>query len=238
MYEYIDDDILKEINETLDWHSGIELPDGRILGSLTRSKRDKPETIPDRRIEKLESEIGLQGKRILEIGCFEGAHTLGFLKYTKDVTAIDIRPSNVINTLTRLSVMGEKANVHVCNVEDLKAEDIKDKFDIVFHCGVFYHLKNPVKHFESLKGISEYILLDTHIAKETESKEVITGYSGMIIPEGGWLQPFAGKDVYAIWLCESSLRKLVTDNGYKVYQEWEYREERNGDRICWLLKAN
>ena len=161
MYKYLSDKNLNEINTRLDWHSGINLPDGRLLGSLTNSKRTEPETIPDYRVKRLNECLSLKDKSILEVGCFEGAHTLSFLEYTDDVTAIDIRPSNVINTLTRLSVMGKQANVFVANVEDL--DDSFGHFDIMFHCGVLYHLLDPITHFLKLRGLADYILLVTHI---------------------------------------------------------------------------
>ena len=237
MYEYINDDILKEINETLDWHSGIELPDGRILGSLTKSKRDKPETIPDKRIVRLHETLDLNGKSVLEVGCLEGAHTLSFLQYTDDVTAFDVRPKNVINTLMRLSVMGKKANVFVAEAEKVH---LRRRFDVMFHCGVFYHLIDPVNYMRKLEMAAKYILLDTHIAKQEESSVFPIWekqFSGHFIPENNWESPFAGKDEYAMWLTEDSLRKLIDESGYDIHEEWEHSTQRNGERICWLLKS-
>jgi len=240
MYSYLSDASLEEINKRLDWHSGITLPDGRILGSLTRSKRREPEAIPDYRVKRLDETLTLEGKKVLEVGCFEGAHTLSFLEYTDNVTAIDVRPSNVINTLTRLSVMGKKANVFVANVEDLDKE--LNQFDLLFHCGVLYHLVDPVRHLKKLEGMAEYILLDTHIAspEQTTEAEVIDGesYDVMRYTEGSWADPFSGKDSYASWLTEESLIKAIENAGYKVEENWETRKERNGSRVCWLLKRS
>lgn len=239
MYSYLSDSSLDEINKRLDWHSGITLPDGRLLGSLTRSKRKEPESIPDYRVKRLNDILSLQGKKVLEVGCFEGAHTLSFLEYTDDVTAIDVRPSNVINTLTRLSVMGKKANVFVANVEELDKK--LNHYDLLFHCGVLYHLVDPVRHLKRLEGMADYILLDTHIAspEQTTKAEVIDGnsYDVMKYTEGSWADPFSGKDSYASWLTEESLIKAIENAGYKVEQNWETRQERNGSRICWLLKS-
>ena len=185
-------------------------------------------------VERLHKTLDLNGKNVLEVGCFEGAHTASFLNYTDDVTAIDIRPQNVINTLIRLSVLGHKAKVLVANVEDLDGS--VEKFDILFHCGVLYHLTNPVKHFKKLSGLSDYILLDTHIAQPSVKSEEIDGYEGASRIEGGCSDPFSGKDSYAVWLTEDSLRSLIKDSGYSMFEEWETRNERNGLRVCWLLK--
>tara|TARA_R110000824_G_scaffold196011_2_gene379006 strand:- start:795 stop:1523 length:729 start_codon:yes stop_codon:yes gene_type:complete len=238
-YKYLSDSSLKEINSSLDWHSGVELPDGRVLGSLTNSKRTATEPIPDYRVSKLDDLIGLKDKSVLELGCFEGAHTLSFLEYTDDVTAVDVRPQNVINTLTRLSVFGKKADVFVCNVEDM--DNKLGVFDVIFHCGVLYHLSNPVEHFIKLKGMCKYMLLDTHIASDNINIKSITykdkKYTGSHYIEGGWADPFSGLDKSAFWLSEESLRILIQEAGYKVEEEWETRKERNGLRISWLLKT-
>ena len=238
MFNYLSDSSLQEINQRLDWHSAIKLPDDRILGSLTRSKRNQPENIPDYRVKRLDETLDLKDKTVLEVGCFEGAHTLSFLEYTDKVTAIDVRPSNVINTLMRLSVMGKKANVFVANVEDLNKQ--LNCYDVLFHCGVLYHLVDPVSHMKNLKGMAKYILLDTHIASEDQSttEEEFDGkvYEVMKYSEGSWADPFSGKDSHASWLTEECLREVIEDSGYSICEEWEKRKERNGTRICWLLK--
>lgn len=130
----------------------------------------------------------------------------------------------------RLSVLGHKANV-----EDLDGS--VEKFDVLFHCGVLYHLTNPVKHFKKLSGLSDYILLDTHIAHPSEKPEEMYGYEGVSRAESGWLDPFSGKDSYSVWLSENSLRSLIIDSGYSMFEEWETRTERNGLRVSWLLEA-
>src|SRR6187402_2570904 len=127
--------IISEVNSMLDWHAGTIL-NGEILGRLgvKAGKRTEPGDVPDRRIVNLHEAINLTGKSILEVGCFEGIHTLGLRLYCKDVTAVDIRPSNVVKTLTRLSMHGSDAKVFVADVETLSEEF--GSFDLVFHCGV------------------------------------------------------------------------------------------------------
>lgn len=236
MYKYLSDSNLKEINESLSWHSGVELPDGRILGSLTKSKRKDPEPIPDYRVQKLNETLDLAGRSVLELGCFEGAHTLSLLKYTDNVTAVDIRPQNVINTLTRLSVFGETAKVFVCNVEDIDKDFEEGYFDVIFHCGVLYHLKNPVEHLLKLKTMCSYMVLDTHIADDDSQTTKHEDHEGYFFGEGGWESPFAGKDDVAFWLTEDALKDVLQKANYDIEEEWEKRKERNGTRISWLLR--
>src|SRR5678816_860019 len=129
--------LVSEVNGMLDWHAGTVL-DGRILGRLgvRAGKRTEPGAVPDRRIVNLHELINLTGKSVLEVGCFEGIHTLGLRLYCQDVTAVDIRPSNVVKTLTRLSMHGSNAKVFVADVEALP--DQFGTFDLIFHCGVLY----------------------------------------------------------------------------------------------------
>ena len=79
----VTDEDLDEVNNMLDWHAGTLLPDGRLLGRLERTpgKRTRPDTVPDERIILLNRRVPLRGRSVLEIGCFEGIHTLGLCQF-------------------------------------------------------------------------------------------------------------------------------------------------------------
>jgi 2-polyprenyl-3-methyl-5-hydroxy-6-metoxy-1,4-benzoquinol methylase len=233
----IPDSTLSEINSMLDWRAGTLL-DGRILGRLgvTPGKRTSPGRIPDYRIEKLHQLVNLTGKSILEVGCFEGIHTLGLKLYSDDVTAIDIRPLNVVKTLARLSMHGANAKVFVADVEELSAEF--GQFDVVFHCGVLYHLMSPVEHLLSLGPVCNTIFLDTHVARDEaaiiERKAGEFLYRGAYHGEADWLDPFSGKDAQSFWLTKESLREALLGAGFSLLTLIEDREERNGPRVAIL----
>lgn len=230
----LSDSVLDEFNSMLPWFAGTRLPDGRLLGRIAarENKRDTEQPIPDKRIVRLHEALDLSNKRVLEIGCFEGIHTLGLRKFCADVTAIDIRPVNVLKTLARLSAFGTSANVYQCDVESIDA-DFPD-FDVIFHCGVLYHLEDPVAHLRKLLPHCSSIYLDTHIATvELRDAELSSGgrmYVGHRHLEGGWTDPFSGRASSAFWLTLDDLRDLLSEYGF-ASEIWSERAERNGPRV-------
>jgi SAM-dependent methyltransferase len=229
----LDDRALQEFNDMLPWFAGMALPDGRVLGKVgTReNKRDVLETVPDKRIVRLNAEVGLAGKSVLELGCFEGLHTLGLRMFSSDVTAVDIRAVNVLKTLARLSAFGTSANVFQFDVETIDA-NFPD-YDVIFHCGVLYHLEDPVAHLLRLLPHCRAMYLDTHVAPPGANDTLVsTGetYQGHRFVEGGWADPFSGRAPEAFWLLQSDIITLFERHGFAT-TVWSERAERNGPRI-------
>jgi tRNA (mo5U34)-methyltransferase len=235
------DEQLSEVNKLLPWAAGTILDDGRLLGTIDPqlTKRTKPNQIPDRRIVRLNERLSLRGKSVLEVGCFEGIHTIGLRMFTDDVTAIDIRPANVIKTLTRLAYHGTYAKVFQQDVELL--DERFGHFDLIFHCGVLYHLIGPAEHLLALGRMTPRLFLDTHVA-ENEPKRINRtvreiSYEGAYHDEGGWTNPFAGRDAKALWLTLESVQSLLREAGFRSVELLERREERNGLRVSLLALA-
>lgn len=232
----LDDEIIAEINAMFDWHAAAELPDGRLLGRVTPGKRPTPNAIPDRRIELLNSFIDLSNKSVLEIGCFEGIHTTGLGMFSPSVTGIDVRPSNVMKTLARLSLHGVDAQAFVADCE--KITNGFGEFDVCFHFGVLYHLLHPVEHLAGLGEVCEFLYLDTHYTLDNSVDTVFESggveYFGRSIVEGGWKDPFSGKDSKAIHLTAGSLMKALSQAGFEQRRIIQIRDERNGPRILIL----
>jgi tRNA (mo5U34)-methyltransferase len=237
MFQYnvkLKDEDLAELNRLLPWHAGTQLEDGRILGSLEarRGKREEVQRIPDKRITRLNQALDLRDKTVLEIGCFEGIHTIGLCSYGAKVTAVDLRPLNVIKTAVRLAAYGYAASVLPLDVEDETVE-IPD-FDVVFHCGVLYHLEDPVDHLKRLLPHAGTIYLDTHVAEEDQEDATLESggqtFVGHKHYEAGWNDPFSGRGTGAFWLKTSDLKRLLDEAGFKT-EVWSERQERNGFRI-------
>lgn len=231
------DTTIAEVNSMLDWHAGTVL-NGQILGRLgtTPGKRTSPGKIPDYRIERLHELVNLTDKSILEVGCFEGIHTLGLRLYSENVTAVDIRPLNVVKTATRLSMHGASAKVFVADVETLSLQF--GHFDVIFHCGVLYHLMSPVEHILAIGPMCNTLFLDTHVARD--EKEIIErksdnfSYQGAYHGEATWLDPFSGKDAQSFWMTQESLTEALRRAGFSTVNPIEFREERNGPRVAIL----
>lgn len=228
----ISDEVLREVNELLDWRAVAPLPDGRLLGRPSAGKRERVNPIPDNRIKLLNRLYPLAKKSVLEVGCFEGIHTMGLLTYCPSVTALDVRPVNVVKTLTRLSLSGRSTPVFVANCEDL--DESFGRFDAVFHFGVLYHLMRPVEHLRALGRLADTIILDTHFSARNDANmtELIDGetYSYKLVGEQGWGDPFSGVNPTSIHLCYESLKKALISAGFGKIRLLEYRDERNGPR--------
>jgi tRNA (mo5U34)-methyltransferase len=229
----LDDRIIEEVNDLLDWRAAALLPDGRVSGKVSPGKRANPVKLPDKRIKLLDEFIGLGGKSVLEVGCFEGLHTLGLLHFTDDVTAIDLRPVNVCKTLMRLSLHGAAAKVFLADCEHLDASF--GRFDVVFHFGVLYHLDNPVQHLANLATLADTLYCDTHVARENVplKTEIVDGETFHYAPLGeqGWADPFSGAHAFSKNLAMESLERALQRAGYSQRRVVQVRDERNGPRI-------
>lgn len=231
----VSDAALAEFNAMFEWRAAAALPDGRLLGALTEEKRPHVNAIPDRRIQMLDKFIGLRDRDVLEIGCFEGIHSVGLCSFGARLTAIDVRPANVAKTLLRLSLHGQSARVAVADCESLPPDT---RFDTVFHFGVLYHLMNPVEHIHQLAGLCEYLYLDTHYALEatvnTRMRYEGVTYAALEVDEGGWHDPFSGKDATAVHLSYRSLMTALSAAGFANQRTVQFRDERNGPRVLIL----
>jgi tRNA (mo5U34)-methyltransferase len=229
---------LDAINSLLPWFAAAPLPDGRLLGRLDArpGKRTDPGKIPDKRIVRLNEAVPLRQRCVIEVGCFEGIHTMGLLQFCDDVTAIDVRPINVVKTAVRVSLSGLRARVAVQDVE--KLDPSFGRFDVMFHCGVLYHLLNPAEQILAMGSLVDHVFLDTHIARDepkiVERQLGGTSYQGAFHDEGGWSDPFSGRDPTAFWLTLDSIQALLKSAGFVKQDLWEVREERNGPRISLL----
>jgi SAM-dependent methyltransferase len=230
----IPDAALQELNAALPWHAGTLLDDGRLVGRLDARphKREDVQPIPDKRIRRLDQALPLAGRTVLEVGCFEGIHTLGLRHFDAVVTAVDVRPMNVLKTLARLAAHGQSARVQVLDVEDPAVQ--LGRFDVVFHCGVLYHLEDPVRHLERLLPACDAIYLDTHVASDGRDSDELEvdgrRFRGYRHQEGGWQDPFSGRGASAFWLRADDLIALLQAQGFAC-EIWSERAERNGARI-------
>jgi tRNA (mo5U34)-methyltransferase len=94
----------------------------------------------------------LQGKRILDVGAFDGAVTFYAEDLRAEVVAIDIqRPQT--NGFSVIHKLRQSATTHVtCSVYDLHPE-LFGLFDMVVVSGVHYHLRHPILAFERINSV-------------------------------------------------------------------------------------
>ena len=242
--EFLSADQLQELNAILDWNCFTVDSQGRRFGKPhSPKKRPLPQLIPDHRIVLMNKTFNLADKTVLEVGCFEGVHTVALAGYAKRVIAIDSRIENVVKTMVRLGFFGAKADVLCCDLEnlDLRAKEYL-KADFVHHVGVLYHLRDPVSHLLILKELAPNgVMLDTHYATPEmadKSYEVNgTSYRYFHFEEkGGYAGVFSGMYDHAKWLHIEDLQKALRLAAYSDIEIVQKRDERNGPRILLFAK--
>lgn len=218
-------------------------PSGRHLGSAWRSnKRANIRYLVEGRHVAFNEAYPLAGKHVLEVGCFEGIHTISCLHHGATVTAVDCRIENLLKTLTRLWCYGYRADVKRWDLEEDAHADIPQSWDMLHDIGVLYHLSDPVRHLrDALKRTREALLLDTHVAQNestaAESYEVDGHSFGFERHGEKSVSPFAGVRDHAKWLVLEELQELIATEGFKDDRVKSDRAERNGRRVTvWAFR--
>ena len=230
----LSDDDLELVNKLLPWNCFTVDAQGRRLGNRAWvGKRDTPQPLPDPRITLMDERWSLSGRSVLEVGCFEGVHTIGLMWTGATVVGLDSRPENVIKTAARCGMYGCAPRLLV---RDLERPDALADIDCEFahHVGVLYHLADPVGHLVELgRRVSRGIMLDTHVGSDATATYEAAGRSWSYEPyrEGGRADPFSGMLAEAKWLPLPVLTEALQLAGFSTVEVAEHRNERNGQRV-------
>jgi SAM-dependent methyltransferase len=235
--EQLDDDELAVVNGLLPWTCFTVDSRGRRLGDRRRSgKRENPQPIPDWRVPLADERFDLADKSVLEVGCFEGVHTIALSRAAAEVTAIDSHVVNVVKTVVRCNLYGHRPVVYRSDVETW-GDDHGLSFDVVFHVGVLYHLLDPVTHLARLGQVAQVgLLLDTMVATEVQAAESMTVGSRELRfyrysePIGAY-SVLAGMNPDSRWLLLTDIVALLHEAGFASVDVVSEREERNGRRV-------
>ncbi|TVP61640.1 MAG: methyltransferase type 12 [Leptolyngbya sp. LCM1.Bin17] len=240
----LNNDDLAELNNLLNWNCFVVDGQGRRFGdSASATKRYTPHQIPDRRIVIMNEVFDLADKHVLEIGCFEGVHTIGLSMYAKKVTAFDSRIENVVKTIVRCALFGYHPTVFQYNTENPAPNLNWLIADVMHHVGVLYHLKDPVQHLLNLDTyIGQGIMLDTHYALDQDATQEYTvdgqTYAYKHYVEGGDRDPFSGMYDFARWLRLDDIAAVLAMAGFPRVDIVEKRNERNGPRVLLMAQRS
>jgi len=125
----------------LGWYHSIELPDGSVIPGL-----QSIETLRER-IARFPIPQDLRGKRVLDIGCWDGWFSFEMERRGASVVAVDSARQPTFFEAKRL--LNSKVEYLVEDVCHLSAREI-GYFDIVLFFGVLYHLKHPLLALEKV----------------------------------------------------------------------------------------
>jgi hypothetical protein len=231
----LSDEDLARLNRLLPWQCFTVDSHGRPLGGVAWSgKRSEPQKLPDPRILRFHERFDLADKHVLEIGCFEGVHTIALCRLAARVTAVDARVENVVKTMVRCALFDAWPHVLVHDVE-LPGRDGLLQADLCHHVGVLYHLVDPVSHLRQLGAwISRGVMLDTHFADEAgATEEYAVGderFRYRRYREHGVGDAFSGMQPHSKWLRLDDIVAVLGSAGFDRVEVVETREERNGRR--------
>ncbi|MBW4446672.1 MAG: class I SAM-dependent methyltransferase [Spirirestis rafaelensis WJT71-NPBG6] len=136
----------------------------KLPGDLASLQAGQLPLFEDSRIEWAVKQLGgVEGKRILELGPLEAAHTYMLEQMgAASITSVESNTRAYLKCLIIKEVMQLKHAHFLCGdfVEYLRSNP--GKFDICFACGVLYHMANPAELISLIAKVSDQVFLWTH----------------------------------------------------------------------------
>jgi SAM-dependent methyltransferase len=150
-------------------------------------------------VKKFISPDYFKSKTILELGC--GHADIGNMFYDLGaiVTSSDVRKEH-------LEVVNQKyPNIKTLLI-DGDIDSIKDKYDIIVHWGLLYHLNEIENHLEKISQKCDVLLLETEVCDSDDSAFFIT------INEDGYDQAFNARGIRP---SPAYVEKVLKKNGFQ-----------------------
>jgi tRNA (mo5U34)-methyltransferase len=140
---------LLEIAKGLNWIHDIDLGDGFVTPGIWG---------PQPAISQALDAIDFEGKRVLDIGCWDGGYSFAAERLGASlVYATDLVTERAFAQQPTLEVaralLGSSVRYRSdMSVYDLAQLDVRD-FDVVIFAGVYYHLKHPILALEAIRRV-------------------------------------------------------------------------------------
>lgn len=212
---------LKRLNATVKFGSLTPTPSG-MLGRETRVY-----TLDDFRVAELSRRGLLEGSSVVELGCYEGAHTVCLgLAGANPITAVEGRIESLAAAMVRCGVYGVKADFVLADVESSFVSSFTwPVADVYFNCGLLYHMADPLPVLQrSCRSASKALLLDTHYAKNAKD-----AYRGLLVKRQKEIEhPKSGMREYSLWMMLEDIVAVIRRSFKNV--EVSDRIEQNGPR--------
>ncbi len=189
------------------WYTAVEIDGYRYGGEHSYEN--------DHRIPLFFSWLG-SPRSILELGSFEGAHSLMLAgpKHVERVVGLEGRPENIRRAELVAELLG-RGNIefHQANFEADRLSKY-GHFDAVFCAGVLYHLPEPWRLLEEIAAVTDRLFLDTHYASAENQER--HGHVGIDFAEGGYGDPLSGLSATSFWLTLPDLITALNTCGFAV----------------------
>jgi len=139
------------------WHS-FELPGGRTIQGAMALAAQKM------RIGQFPIPADLAGKRVLDIGAWDGWFAMEMERRGAEVVAIDSRENPRFYEIREL--LGSKVEYRQLSVYELDPNQI-GRFDVVLFLGVLYHLKHPLLALERVCSVAkDFVAVESFVLKD------------------------------------------------------------------------
>jgi tRNA (mo5U34)-methyltransferase len=147
------------------WYHSFELPDGRrVPGFLhTEELRERWGEFP--------LPPNLEGKRLLDIGTWDGWFAFEGERRGAEVVAVDNVEQENFRYIRR--ELGSKARYEVAEVYELPDLNL-GRFDYTLFLGVLYHLRHPLRALEIVCGLTKEIAIVDSFVVDHDSRGPIT----------------------------------------------------------------
>src|SRR5580698_946014 len=129
----------------LGYYHSIELPDGRVIPGIQSLETQRA------RIAQFPIPEDLRGKRVLDIGAWDGWFSFEMERRGARVVAVD--STKRTRFLEAKQMLGSKVEHVVADISYLTPREV-GYFDIVLFFGVLYHLKHPMLALERVCELS------------------------------------------------------------------------------------
>ena len=141
------------------WHS-FELPDGSVREGVNTLK------VLKERLTYMPIPRNLRGKRVLDIGAWDGWFTFEMERRGAEVTAVDC--VNVPQFHQMHAIYKSRADYRLLDAYDITPE-ILGQFDYVLFLGVLYHLKHPLLGLERVCAVTRDVaIVESYILPENQ----------------------------------------------------------------------
>jgi len=166
------------------WHS-FELPDGTIIEGRCNLFGLKE------RLANFPVPQDLTGKRVLDIGTWDGWYAFELAKRGADVVAIDCWDNPRFYEMRRLLNLEARVEYRLLDVYDISPETV-GRFDVVIFFGVLYHLKHPLLALEKVCSVTrELACVDSYVLREPQEAEL--PFEGRLVMEFFETDEFGGQ---------------------------------------------